>query len=303
MGWAATYLMALNHSCLHLSTSLTVTAHAHTHTHSPSCAVGCAAVMSAGGSTILETELVKRQRILQETRSRARSYLLSRSLPPLPPASAPRSRDTTVHLPTLASSRKPSLRGQDGAPTVQLSISEPSLFASQPRATLPDRFPQRRRPPPRKRTPQLPLCRLCDLDGSKSLDSCSRPTYTAFSCPIRPVSKLSPSPSSSSASSRSQLALSAQLGVRRLVFTSPLPSGAHQGALSVRGTPCLPPPTPQATAQGRAQLHVFLPSEALSSEELDRESVDEGFMDELDSKVTSLKLQQGATKKQQQTEP
>ncbi|XP_048085449.1 uncharacterized protein LOC125285187 [Alosa alosa] len=240
--------------------------------------------MTTNGS-ILEMEIVRHQRTHQ-SKARARSYLLSPPLLPLPPASAPRIRET-VHLPILAS-HKPTLESQD-APPVSLSISEPSLFTSEPKVTLFDRFPHRRHPPLRKRTPQLPFCKLCDPGGrSQSY----RPTYTHFSYPIRPAVKLSPTPP------RSQSTSATQLGVRRLVFASPLPLGAPQGVLSVRGTPCLPPqPGPSAQpTRGRTQLHVFLPTEVVPSEEVDSESVDEGFMDELDSKVSSLKIHQGTSK-------
>ena len=68
--------------------------------------------------------------------------------------------------------------------------------------------------------------------------------------------------------------------------------------LSVVGKPCLlncsQRPT-LAAGPGRTQLHVFLPTEA-EGEEVDSESVDEGFMDELDNKITSLKIQHGARK-------
>lgn len=69
--------------------------------------------------------------------------------------------------------------------------------------------------------------------------------------------------------------------------------------LSVTGKPCLPscserPAVATAVSPARPQLHVFLPTEAET--EVDSESVDEGFMDELDSKITSLLLQQGAPK-------
>lgn len=76
----------------------------------------------------------------------------------------------------------------------------------------------------------------------------------------------------------------------------PSASRYKEEPLSVVGKPCLltcsqrPPAGP-----ARTQIHVFLPSEA-EGEEADRESVDEGFMDELDSKITSLKLQQEAPK-------
>ncbi|XP_055013437.1 uncharacterized protein LOC129410103 [Boleophthalmus pectinirostris] len=65
-------------------------------------------------------------------------------------------------------------------------------------------------------------------------------------------------------------------------------------SLSVVGKTCLPVCTPRPTpaavsGPSRPHLHVFLPSEA---EGEDSESVDEGFMDELDHKMSSLKLQQ-----------
>lgn len=79
-------------------------------------------------------------------------------------------------------------------------------------------------------------------------------------------------------------------------------SSSQGEPLSVIGKPCLPscserPALAAAAAAGpaRTQIHVFLPTEA-EGEEVDSESVDEGFMDELDSKITSLKLQQGAVK-------
>lgn len=67
--------------------------------------------------------------------------------------------------------------------------------------------------------------------------------------------------------------------------------------LFVVGKPCLPSCSPRPAVSvtagpARTQLHVFLPTEA-EGEEVDSESVDEGFMDELDSKMTSLKLKQG----------
>lgn len=52
----------------------------------------------------------------------------------------------------------------------------------------------------------------------------------------------------------------------------------------------------------RTQLHVFLPTGDGAREgdgervEADSESVDEGFMDELDSKITALRLQRGGPK-------
>lgn len=80
----------------------------------------------------------------------------------------------------------------------------------------------------------------------------------------------------------------------------PLAMQSQAELLSVVGKPCLLGCSQRsamaaASGPGRTQLHVFLPTEA-EGEEVDSESVDEGFMDELDSKITSLKLQQGAPK-------
>ncbi len=75
-------------------------------------------------------------------------------------------------------------------------------------------------------------------------------------------------------------------------------SSSQGEPLSVIGKPCLPSCSqrpPLAAGPARTQLHVFLPTEA-EGEEVDSESVDEGFMDELDSKIISLKLQQGTSK-------
>lgn len=68
----------------------------------------------------------------------------------------------------------------------------------------------------------------------------------------------------------------------------------------VVGKPCLlscsqRPAVAASAGPTRTQLHVFLPTEA-EGEEVDSESVDEGFMDESDSKMTSLQLRQGAPK-------
>lgn len=77
-------------------------------------------------------------------------------------------------------------------------------------------------------------------------------------------------------------------------------SSSQGEPLSVTGKPCLPscserPAVAAAVSPARPQLHVFLPTEA-EREDVDSESVDEGFMDELDSKITSVLLQQGAPK-------
>lgn len=69
-------------------------------------------------------------------------------------------------------------------------------------------------------------------------------------------------------------------------------SSSWEEPLCVVGKPCLLRCSQRAAS---SQLHIFLPSEA-EVEELDRESVDEGFMDELDIKIGSLKLQEEPVK-------
>lgn len=71
------------------------------------------------------------------------------------------------------------------------------------------------------------------------------------------------------------------------------PNSSFPGeCLSVIGKPCRLSCSQRPAGPARTQLHVFLPTET-EEEEADSESVDEGFMDELDCKATSLKFQQG----------
>ncbi|KAM9738439.1 uncharacterized protein ACNS7B_013789 [Menidia menidia] len=130
-------------------------------------------------------------------------------------------------------------------------------------------------PPPHRRRPSEPL------------RSCSRPAFIHFSQALRPDPRPRPARRHSHDPAPS---LEAERG-------QPWRRAPPQGApLSVVGKPCpLSCSRRPAVALGpaRAQLHVFLPSEA-QGEEADCESVDEGFMDELDVRVSSLKLQQRA---------
>lgn len=117
--------------------------------------------------------------------------------------------------------------------------------------------------------------------------SYSRPVYIHFSQAIQPSLK----PKVTRRHSHNP-GLSSDAGHSDL---RPLGTQDHE-PLSVVGKTCLPScglrPAPAASSgPTRPQLHVFLPTEA---EGEDSESVDEGFMDELDSKMSSLKLQQGA---------
>ncbi|KAI3358825.1 hypothetical protein L3Q82_015222, partial [Scortum barcoo] len=125
---------------------------------------------------------------------------------------------------------------------------------------------QKRPPPPPSfsRSSVLLPCKTCHPSGTNQqpVQTCSRPAFIHFSQAIQPSSKPRPA--------------------RR---------HSHNPALSAE----MSAPPPPAAGPARTQLHVFLPTEA-EGEEVDSESVDEGFMDELDSKMTSLKLQQGAPK-------
>ena len=71
-----------------------------------------------------------------------------------------------------------------------------------------------------------------------------------------------------------------------------------QEGLTVVGRPCLPgycrtlASVAASLPLKRTELHVFLPTgdPSAEGEEADAESVDEGFMDELDSKINALRL-------------
>lgn len=135
----------------------------------------------------------------------------------------------------------------------------------------------------------------------RQVESCSRPTYIHFSQAIQPNSK--PKPARHISHNQALNSEMAQGDRRALAMQIPNSSSKSE-PLSVIGKPCLlncshGPVMAATPGSGRTQLHVFLPTEEegeREGEEVDCESVDEGFMDELDSKITSLKLQQGAPK-------
>ncbi|KAK5618197.1 hypothetical protein CRENBAI_020823 [Crenichthys baileyi] len=154
---------------------------------------------------------------------------------------------------------------------------------------------QIRSPPPPstgKASTLLP-CKSCMPVGSRGqqqsqhLQSCSRPDYIHFSRAIQPTVRPGPVRRHSHIPPLSSDMLHVDLRRRN--------SSSSQGeALSVMGKPCFLSCSQRPAAAGppgRAQLHVFLPNET-EGEEVDVESVDEGFMDDLDTKTTSLKLQQ-----------
>lgn len=152
---------------------------------------------------------------------------------------------------------------------------------------------QMRPPPPPSfsKPPTLLPCRNCDQQHNQQLQSCGRPAYIHFSRAIRPAARPAPVRRHSHNPDVSAEVLQGNFRRRN--------SSSCQGeTLFVVGKPCFlgcgPRPPAAAGPAGRAQLHVFLPSEA-KPEEADRESVDEGFMDELDCRITALKLQNALT--------
>lgn len=170
----------------------------------------------------------------------------------------------------------------------QLSLSEPSLFPHKDSVLFGARSAVRRPTLLHKRaavssftstlTPNPPPAPMDPLRPSGS----SRPLYLHFSQSIQPGLK----PRVTRRHSHNPTS-------ERRTQVSPLGE-----PLSVVGKTCLPlcsprRPSPTTAAPGppRPHIHVFLPSEA---EGEDSESADEGFMDELDIRMSSLKLQQGA---------
>ncbi|KAJ8334753.1 hypothetical protein SKAU_G00403920 [Synaphobranchus kaupii] len=227
---------------------------------------------------------LRHRRLPQRTRPLAHAYLLSASVPP-PPATAAASRlRGTLRLPTLIAV-DPRRRQTTSA---ELSVSKASLYTPGERAVI-EGFSHNCCPPGRKYPPP-PLLRKSGDTGGRVQSS--PPVYTHFSCPIRPSAKLVVKPLLQTRSLSTE-----RRDLRPLVMQyRQAPQG---GTLVVRGKHCLPrPPTPSIiTEPARTELHVFLPTEgAGEGEEGDNESVDEGFMDELDSKITSLKIHHGEPK-------
>ncbi|RVE66737.1 hypothetical protein OJAV_G00110600 [Oryzias javanicus] len=218
------------------------------------------------------------------------------------------------HLPAVVESKVPlklpSLVTAGKGPrrrscTARLSLSEPSLLAPCESIQL-EGFSsfhrlsvlQNQHPPlstlPMKSSTRL-SCQTFHLSGAQNHQkkqlphSSLQPAFIHFSKAIRPsvrpqaVRRHSHYPALSSEAGRSDLLTSAGL------HGSP---SSWEEPLSVVGKPCLLRCSQRAA---RSQLHIFLPSEA-KAEEVDRESVDEGFMDELDIKIGSLKLQEEPAK-------
>ncbi|GAA6233299.1 uncharacterized protein LOC120786461 [Lates japonicus] len=259
------------------------------------------------------------QRAVQRNRVLVQTYLLTSSVHPPPTTTATAaaggggggSKGTTapLRLPSLVATAKGPRRRSSMA---RLSLSEPSLLTLNENVQF-EGFSSNRRPSVlQKRPPPLPPfskssallpCKTCHPSSSSSshlqnqqqVHSCSRPAYIHFSQGIQPSSR--PRPVRRHSHNPTLSTDAGDLRPLAMQHCHSLPQGEP---LSVIGKPCLPscgqrPPPVAASGPARPQLHVFLPTE-VEGEEVDSESADEGFMDELDSKITSLKLQQGALK-------
>ncbi|XP_016097727.1 uncharacterized protein [Sinocyclocheilus grahami] len=238
-------------------------------------AVGADMSVTRGPSGLsMNTVELKHQWAMQRNRTLVRTYLLSSSVLPLPGS---RSRDD-FRLPSLLS------RSTHGRTTaVPLSVSEPCLFTPGQRAVF-EGFSKIHHPLLHTPGPS-PSCKT--LEKPKMPQQSYHQVYMHFSQPLKPVPKVG------QAFTHSQQQATENRGLQPLVRQRRQP--ANLETLSVRGKTCLPTqhlPTSSSSAS-RTQLHVFLPAEGAGQEEdRDSESVDEGFMDELDNKVTNLRLLQ-----------
>ncbi|XP_059412435.1 uncharacterized protein LOC132145422 [Carassius carassius] len=234
---------------------------------------GCGADMSATrgppGLSMNTVEL-KHQWAMQRNRTLVRTYLLSSSVLPLPSS---RSRDD-FRLPSLSRST------HCQTTTVPLNISEPCLITPGQRPAF-EGFTKKRHPLLHKRGPSSPSCKT--LENTKTPQQSYHQVYMHFSQPLKPVPKVR------QAFTHSQLQSTESRGLQALV-RQPI----NLETLSVRGKTCFPTQhlATSSSSAPRTQLHVFLPAEGSRQEEdRDSESVDEGFMDELDNKVNTLRLQ------------
>ncbi|GAA6099822.1 uncharacterized protein LOC125145209, partial [Tachysurus ichikawai] len=113
-----------------------------------------------------------------------------------------------------------------------------------------------------------------------------RPVYTHFSLPLRPLPRINRVTSSARSLNISQCGLGPLVKQQHSL-------GCQVENLSIKGIPCFSRALP---TKGPKQLHVFLPTEgAVHVDDKDSESIDEGFMDEVDHK-SALKQQEGERK-------
>ncbi|KAL0962433.1 hypothetical protein UPYG_G00339970 [Umbra pygmaea] len=233
--------------------------------------------MSNAGAPLslsLDTSGLWQQRTIHRNRYLVPNYLVSSSGPQI---NGIRIRDA-VQLPCLST-----VKAQRRQTTMaSLSISESSLLTLGEQDVYKG-FSCNRRPHRQKRP--LPQYTSCDTTVVKSQSS-SKPVYSHFSYPIRPNPKV--------VKPRSQ-SLNVEQNEPRPLVTQ-YRQTSHREALTVRGKPCLSlrsKPTPSiAPMPARTQLHIYLPTGVGEGREGDSESVDEGFMEEQDIKITGLKLQQ-----------
>ncbi|XP_034016793.1 uncharacterized protein LOC117501936 isoform X1 [Thalassophryne amazonica] len=157
---------------------------------------------------------------------------------------------------------------------------------------------QMRPPPPTAELATNQSFHPCDLSPPCPTQQNQHQIQSTYKCilqAVQPGSKLLPPPPLRRHSHNASLSAElAQADLRPLALRYRSSSSHPRGELLfVTGKSCLPtgtrrPPRAGPVFPARTQLHVFLPGE---SEEADSDSVDEGFMDELDSKVLSVKLQ------------
>ncbi|TRY94429.1 hypothetical protein DNTS_011355 [Danionella cerebrum] len=215
---------------------------------------------------------MSRRWVMQRNQSLVQTYLLSAAVLPV---SAPRNGDS-FRLPALSRST------HGRTTTVPLSISEPALFAPDQRASFKDHS---------KSHQALYRYQASSQPSNKTLETpkispeSHHHVYLHFSQPLKPV----PKPSNTFTRR-----IRENRGLQPLVSRCKLPQNLE--TLSVKGTTCVLSQHSAiscSSSSSRTQLHVFLPAEGTRLEDdRDSESVDEGFMDELDNKISSLKLQQ-----------
>lgn len=158
------------------------------------------------------------------------------------------------------------------------SISEPSLFRPRHWAFLGD--VSSKCPPLHSRAPSLPSCK--SAENSKMPQQSHHQVYMHFSQPLRPVPKVG----KRSVARGGQKQATDRRSLQHLVRQNRQP--LNHETLSVRGKTCLPF-QPLPTAASRKELHIFLPAQGAGEDETrDSESVDEGFMDELENKISTL---------------
>lgn len=148
----------------------------------------------------------------------------------------------------------------------------------------------------------LPLsCGLCppsrvsllhEQQSHQEVQSGNKPGFINFCQAIRPSFKARPT-----SRQLHNCSLTTQTHKRASAVIWYPNSPSHDEPLSVTGKPCLLRCSQRSgvstlSMPARPQLHIFLPTDD-KGVEMDSESVDEGFLDELDYKTTSLKLQQG----------